>query len=597
MLERQEVAREDTWDETAVYRSLDDWEEAFAAIQPRAEEITRFRGSLGQSAATLREALELYYAQYRELEKLHTYAKLLSDVDIANSENLGHVQRTLNLASRMRTAASFLKPEILSIDPRRLEELMQDQQLADYRRALEVLIRHRPHTLSNDEERLLALGELALGAPDKIYTQLCNADMDFGSVKVSGEERALTHASYGVLIKHPERRVREETQTKYYAQYAQYKNTIAAALTGSYQKDVFLARAKNFSSCMARGIFDDNVSPDVYLNLIETVSKNLHSLHRYYKLRKRVLKLETQRLFDTYVPLVAEVDLTIPYKEAVSYIEKSLSPLGSEYTDVLRGGLTKWRWVDRYENKGKRSGAYSGGCYDSPPYILISYKEDDIRSMFTLAHEAGHSLHTYYSNRAQPYQYHSYSIFVAEVASTFNEALLSEHLQEKWKDDKSVLMYLINQQIDDIKATLHRQTMFAEFELKAHNIIEADKPLTIDVFSGIYRELLLKYFGDSVEIAGDDHLEFLRIPHFYWPFYVYKYATGISAALALAKRVKNGGSSERSDYLSFLSSGSSKDPLDALKDAGVDMASPEPIEQALARFAELVERLENLLPA
>ncbi|MCB0345142.1 MAG: oligoendopeptidase F [Bdellovibrionales bacterium] len=597
MIERKDVPASDTWNYQALYSNEAEWEAAFKALEAKSDTISSYKGRLGESADTLAEAFDLHYGQHRELDKIYTYTKLLSDVDISNSENLGRVQRATNLASKLSAASSFLRPELFEIPVDTLKQFMNAPKLAPYRHTLEALIRHRPHTLSNDEERLLVMAAQALSSPDKIYTQLANADMQFGTVQAGGKEHILTHGSYGVLIKNQDRAVRKDTQTKYYAQYEQFKNSTAAALTGSYQKDVFYTRARKFDSCLERGLFDDNIPTEVYTNLVDTISKNLDSLHRYYSVRKRLLGLEDQRLYDTYVPLVAEVDLTINYEEAVDYMCDALAPLGEEYTNILRRGLLDERWVDRYENKGKRSGAYSGGCYDSYPYILVSYKQDDIRSMFTLAHEAGHSMHSYYAHRAQPYHYSAYSIFVAEVASTFNEALLSAHLQEKFKDDKSVLIYLINQQIDDIKATMHRQTMFAEFELEAHKVIEQDLPLTVDVFSSIYEKLLTKYFGSSVIIEGNDRLEYSRIPHFYWSFYVYKYATGISAAIALADRVCSGGTAEREDYLNFLRAGSSQYPLEILKDAGVDMASPEPVEKTCQLFSQLVDKLETLIDA
>ncbi len=595
MIERKDVPTEDTWNHLALYPSIIEWEAALKALESRVNEILQFQGRLGESAETLAAALDLHYGLHRELDKVYTYTKLLSDVDVSNSENLGHVQRAANLAAKMAAAASYIRPELFEVPAEKLNEFMQADALKPYRHTLEALIRHRPHTLSNREEKLLAMSSQAMGTADKVYTQLCNSDMQFGSVKVAGKEVPLTHGSYGVLIKSYDRTVREETQQKYYAEYEQFKNSIAAALTGSYQKDVFYTRARNFESCLERGLFDDNMPTEVYTNLVDTISNNLDSLHRYYSLRGRLLGLNPQRLYDTYVPLVADVDLVISYDEAVQYLVDSLQPLGEEYTSILEKGLTVERWVDRYENKGKRSGAYSGGCFDSFPYILVSYKDDDIRSMFTLAHEAGHSMHSYYAHCTQPYQYSAYSIFVAEVASTFNEALLSAHLQEKFKDDRNVLIYLINQQIDDIKATMFRQTMFAEFELEAHKIIEEDRPLTVDVFSSVYESLLLKYFGDSVSIQGNDKLEYSRIPHFYWSFYVYKYATGISAAISLADRVTSGGDKEREDYLNFLKAGSSAYPLEILKNAGVDMTSPEPIQKTCKLFAELVDRLEQLM--
>ena len=467
--------------------------------------------------------------------------------------------------------------------------------LQDLKRMVLEIVRYRPHTLSKAEENLLALGSEVFGVSSKTFSQLNNADLKFGTVHVDGEEKSLTHGTFSLLLKNPNREVRKQTFEQYYKVFEDHKNTIAATLTGSIKGDVYLSQVKKHTSARERALFADNVELSVYDNLIETVSSNLTGLHKYYELRKRVLKLEEQRIYDTYVPLIPNVQKSHPYPLACQYVLDSLRPLGSDYVDVLRRGLTSERWVDVYENQGKRSGAYSSGCYDSAPYILMNYKEDSLNDIFTLTHEAGHSMHSFFSCKHQPYQDHGYTIFVAEVASTFNEQLLVKHLRELYQGDKAMLAFLINQQIDDIKSTLYRQTMFAEFEKIVHEIAESNQALNIDVYKEVYGKLLKKYFGPAVTIEDIDHLECLRIPHFYSAFYVYKYATGISAAISLSEQVLTGSDTERMRYLNFLQSGGSKYPLDLLKDAGVDMNSPQVVATALKKFDALVNELSTLV--
>lgn len=595
LVERAEVKLSDTWDLTAIYPSIDAWKADFVALENMAPQVAAFPGTLHQSAERLNEAVRLYLNMSRGLEKVYVYAHLKSDEDTANSTNLAYYEQSTNLYARLGSLWSFLTPELLTIPDAKLNEFLAHPALADVKRMITDILRYKPHTLSKDEENLLAMGTEVFGNADRIFSQLNNADLDFGSITVDGQERALTHGSYTVLLKHKDRAVRQQTFEKFYSVYDAHKNTIASALSGATKRDVYLSRARKFSSARSRALFGDNVSTDVYDNLISTVSDNLTPLHRYYELRKRLLGLPETRLFDTHVPLVPDMTVEHSYEEAAHLVVDSLHPLGKEYTDQLRAGLLEGKWVDRYENRGKRSGAYSSGSYDTPPYILMNYKHDNLHDVFTLAHEAGHSMHSLYSCKNQSYQDHGYTIFVAEVASTFNEQLLMKRLREIHRDNPAMMAYLVNQQIDDIKGTLYRQTMFAEFERRTHELAEANQPLTVDVFRSEYRTLLLKYFGPAVTISKAEELECLRIPHFYSAFYVYKYATGISAAIALAEQVTTGGDAARERYLSFLKGGCSKYPLELLRDAGVDMASPEPVKAALKLFDRLVTELERLL--
>jgi oligoendopeptidase F len=592
---REEVAEQDTWDLRPMYSTIEAWKADFEKIENDSRAVPAFSGTLGQSARRLGEAVALYLNLGRLLEKVYVFAHLQSDQDTANSENLGRLEQATNLYARISEQWSFFTPELLALPAEKIAEYLAASELQPYKRMLEEILRYKPHTLSKEEERLLAAGTEVFGTSEKVFSQLNNADLQFGSIQVNSEEKVLSHGSFTLLLKNPNREVRRKTFEQYYAVFDGHKNTIAATLAGSIKRDVFLAKVKNFPSAREKSLFSDNVGTEVYDNLIATVSDSLQPLHRYYELRKKLLGLDEMRIYDTYVPLVTDVSIRHSYEDACDLVVRSLQPLGEEYATVLREGLGRARWVDRFENKGKRSGGYSSGCYDSQPYILMNYKEDSLNDVFTLTHEAGHSMHSYYSCKHQPYQDHGCTIFVAEVASTFNEQLLARELKKKYTGDKRMLAFLINQQIDDIKSTLYRQTMFAEFEKLTHAAAENNEPLTVDTFRGLYRNLLSKYFGPSVNVTSIDELECFRIPHFYSAFYVYKYATGLSAAIALSQRVLGGGQAEREQYLGFLKSGGSKYPLELLKDAGVDMTTAAPISSAMKLFASLVDELSAVL--
>jgi oligoendopeptidase F len=453
--------------------------------------------------------------------------------------------------------------------------------------------RYKKHTLSRREERLLAMQSEMAGAVGRAFSQLSDSDMKFGKIKdEKGRTIELSHASYSTLLYSPSREVRKAAFHQYYDQFAAHENTLAATLGGSMQKDVYYAQARGYDSALSAALFPDNVPQTVYDSLIESVHRHLPALYRYYELRRKKMKLRTIHQYDTYVPILADLQKHYTWDEGVSLVLESLRPLGSEYCKNLRRGF-KSRWCDRYENVGKRSGAFSCGTFDGDPYILMNY-EGLLGDVFTLTHEAGHSMHSFYSSANQPYLYYDYVIFVAEVASTFNEQLLSRHLLAHATDDRQ-RAYLINRDIDAIRGTIIRQTMFAEFEKTAHAQIEAGEPPTVDSLKSIYRSLLENYFGPKFAIDDALSLECFRIPHFYRAFYVYKYATGLSAAIALAERVTAGGKSELNQYLGFLQGGCSKDPLDLLRDAGVDMETPEPVDLALGHFDRLVTELESLL--
>ncbi|MFC1891508.1 oligoendopeptidase F, partial [Thermodesulfobacteriota bacterium] len=553
-----------------------------------------FKDRLHESAEVLKALIEFDLSVSRELEKLYTFAHLKNDEDQSDQEYLGMYQRAVSLYTRHSEISSFIHPEIMSIDEELIQTFLNDESLQEYRLMLEKILRSRPHTLDGPMEELIAMTIEMAQAPRQVFSQLDNVDLKFGSIKdISGNEIELSHGNFSTFLINPERDIRKTAFHQYYKVYDEHKNSIAAALAGSLKSDIFYSRSRRFDSCREQALFPDKVPGAVYDNLVETVRSNLNPLFKYLDFRKNALDLDNLHFYDTYVPILSEVDIKTPYDQAVEHCLKSLSPLGHKYIDILKDGLSKG-WVDRYENRGKRSGAYSSGCYDSPPYILLNYEDENINSLYTLAHEAGHSMHSYLSRENQPYVYHDYTIFVAEVASTFNEALLSRYLLKEYKDNPRMKAYIINREIDNIRGTLFRQTMFAEFEHQIHLKAERNEPLTLDAMTNLYESLLKAYFGDHMVIDDVLQLECLRIPHFYSAFYVYKYATGISAAIALAQKVMSEGDSARNAYLSFLKLGSSKYPLDELKDAGVDMTSPEPIKAAIRYFEGLVVSLEEI---
>ena len=589
--DRKNIPAEHRWDLRPLFKDDQKWQALFDDVEQKLESYSNFRGRLKDSQADFRDAIVFDLSIRREIEKLNMYAHLKSDEDKSNQLYLGLHQRALNLATRASELSSFLTPEIQALPEDVVDTYLKDEAMREYRFYLQKILRYKPHTRNESEEQILAMSREVTHAPSQVFGQLDNVDLTFGTlVDEAGQDIELSHGNFSTFLISPRREIRRKAFFQYYQAYENHKHTLAATLVHSLKKDLFYARVRNFDNCRAMPLFVDDVSETVYDNLIETVKCHLTPLFKYLNFRKQVLGLKALHFYDTYVPLVRDVDFHMPYETAAEICADAIKPLGNEYANRLKAGLMEG-WVDRYENRGKRSGAYSSGCYDSPPYILLNYEENNINSLYTLIHEAGHSMHSHYANQNQPYQYHDYTIFVAEVASTFNEDLLSRYLLEYYKDDPQMKAYILNREIDNIRSTLFRQTMFAEFEQRTHNIIESNRPLTLDVITDCYRELLETYFGDTIVIDAALELECLRIPHFYSAFYVYKYATGVSAAIALAQKVMADGRSAREAYLNFLKLGGSKFPLDELLDAGVDMRSPEPVEQAIAHFAGLVDRL------
>ncbi|MBI3119365.1 MAG: oligoendopeptidase F, partial [Candidatus Hydrogenedentes bacterium] len=490
---------------------------------------------------------------------------------------------------------SYIAPEIQAIPKQKMTAFLKHPALAPYRFNLEKLLRYRPHILSEKEERVLAMQGEVSGSSSKVFGQLNDADLKFGFVvDEKGVKVELTQSSFRSLLESPKRSVRKESFDKFYKEYGDHAHTLAATLSGSVLQDVYHARVRNHDSALGAALFADKVPVSVYDNLIAAVRKNLDTVYHYLEVRQRTLRLRDLHAYDIFVPMVKTEAVRIPYTQAAETLDGALAPLGDEYRKTLKKGLLDGRWVDRYENQGKRSGAFSYGAYGSPPYIMMNYKEDVLDSMFTLAHEAGHSMHSHYSQRTQPYQYSHYTIFVAEVASTFNEQLLNQRLLDQASTKKERIR-LINREIDEIRGTIVRQTMFAEYEKVIHAIAEEGMPLTLEVLRAEYRKLLDAYFGPRFTLDEPLDLEGLRIPHFYSAFYVYKYATGLSAAIALSQRVLGGGEKERQRYLRFLGSGGSKFPLDLLRDAGVDLETPTPVAEAMSHFKQLVEELDELV--
>ena len=592
---RSRVKQADAWDLASLYADDQAWETDFAKWEKQIRRYAAYRGTLANSARQLATCLRFDVKFERAAERLGTYAFLKTTEDTADSNYQRMLGRYQHAASEAAQAASFIRPEILSIPTRKFQQLLRAPEIKPYRLMLERLARYKPHTLSDAEERLLAMQSEMADMANHAFRQLTDADLKFGSVKnEKGHTVELSHATFSALLHSPKRAVRRTAFRQYYDVFQKHENTLAATLSGSVQRDIYYAKARGYRSAREAALFPDNVPTSVYDSLIDAVRSRLPVLYRYFDLRRRKMRLKDIHHYDTYVPILSDLDQRRTWKQAVAVVLRSLEPLGDDYCRALRDGLTTARWCDRFPNRGKQSGAFSCGTFDGAPYILMNYQPEVLDHVFTLAHEAGHSMHSYYSARSQPFQYYDYVIFVAEVASTFNEQLLSRHLMQQARSDQQ-RAYLINRDIDAIRGTIIRQTMFAEFEKIIHALAESGEPLTVDCFQQEYSKLLEAYFGPDFTIDEQLKLECFRIPHFYRAFYVYKYATGLSAAIALSERVLHGGQAELNAYLAFLQGGCSKDPLDLLRDAGVDMAQPEPVLTALDRFETLVDQLDELL--
>ncbi|AXI08793.1 oligoendopeptidase F [Oceanobacillus zhaokaii] len=591
---RSEIAESLTWKLEDIFASDDQWSEELKSLQVAIPEVSKYQGKLGGSADTLFELLKLQDTLSERLGKLYTYSHMRYDQDTTNSfyqEMNSQAETVLTLAS---STMSFVVPEILAMDEGKIDAFLEEkEELRLYKKVLDEITRQRPHILSEREEVLLAEVSEPLSTASQTFSMLNNADLTFPSVKnEDGEEVDLTHGRYSKFLESKNRQVRKDAFKAMYDTYGKFKNTFASTLSGNVKVHNFSAKIRNYDSARQSALDNNNIPESVYDNLVEAVNEKLPLLHRYTKLRKKVLGLDELHMYDLYTSLVQDLDMKVSYDEAKEYVLKGLAPLGSEYSEILKEAFSN-RWIDVEENKGKRSGAYSSGAYGTNPYILLNW-QDDVNNTFTLAHELGHSVHSYYTRKSQPYRYGNYSIFVAEVASTCNEALLNEYLINNLDDEKQKL-YILNHFLEGFRGTVFRQTMFAEFEHDIHVRAQNGEALTADKLTEIYYELNKKYYGEDVVSDEEIGLEWARIPHFYYNYYVYQYATGYSAATSLANQILTEGESAVERYLNFLKAGSSDFPIEVLKKAGVDMTSKQPILNALDVFEEKLNEMEKIL--
>lgn len=592
---RNEVPAENRWNVEALYLNPESWKEDLLQAKgegkgPKWPELTKYKGRLHEASAVA-NLFDSYLNLQRKLEKLHTYAHLRLDEDLGNDTFKSDFGMISTLIHEFSLETSWIEPEFLTLSEEQFHKLIADSALTPYRFHLEKIGRMRPHTLSPSQEELMALSGKALDTSYRAFGALNNADLTFKpAVDSKGEEFPLSNGSYLSYLRSPDRTLRKTAFENLHKGYEMHVNTLCELIQGQVQSHLFVSRARKFNSCLEAALFPNQIEKSVYENLIASVRARLPLMHQYVTLRKKLLKLPDIHVYDLYVPLVEEAEANMDYKEAREAVVASVAPLGSKYQNELKKGLLEDRWVDVYENMRKRSGAYSSGCYDSMPYILMNY-QGTLNDVLTLAHEAGHSMHSLLSRTNQPYIYSQYPIFVAEVASTFNEQLLLKHLKTKAKSNRDQA-FLINYQIEGIRGTIFRQTMFAEFELQLHKWAEEGMPLTPALLKKYYIQLNKDYYGPDLALDSELEIEWARIPHFYYNFYVYQYATGLSAALALFQKAM-GDEKARDRYVEFLSSGGSKYPIDLLKVAGVDMKKPDAVNAALDYFETLLDDLKK----
>lgn len=598
-LTREEQERKypnDTWDLTTIFKNDEAFEEALKEVEGYLGKEEQFKGHLADSADTLCDALALEDEIGTKLEKVYVYAHLKQDQDTSNDKYTGFESRAHQLIIKISSAWSFLVPEILQIDEDKLQSFIEtNDNLKRYEFDLKLINEKRPHILDAEQERLLTEAQDALSTPSNVYGMFSNADLEFeDAVDKDGEKHPLTQGTFIKYLESDDRELRQSAYNNLYKAYGAYNNTLGSTLAGEVKKNVFNARTHNYKTARERALSNNHIPEEVYDNLVKTVYKYLPLLHRYTKLRKELLAVDELKMYDLYTPMVKDVKFEMPYEEAKEWMLKALEPMGEEYLDVVKEGLNN-RWVDVYENKGKRSGGYSSGAHLTNPFILLNWS-DTVSDLYTLIHEFGHSAHSYFSRKHQPSNSSDYSIFVAEVASTCNEALLSDYMDKHLDDERRLL--LLNQELERFRATLFRQTMFAEFEHKIHQIEEAGEPLTATRMNDEYAKLNKQYFGDVVETDDNISKEWSRIPHFYMNYYVYQYATGYSAAQSLSHQILTEGKPAVERYINeFLKKGSSNYPIEILKNAGVDMTSPEPIEQACEVFEQKLDTFEKLMKA
>ncbi len=582
---RNEIDDKFKWHLNDLFDTDELWQNSYDELNNSIALINSFRGKLND-LQILKQCLEKVYDIYEKLGRVYVYAQMKLHEDANNNFYQAMADKSDIIRVKIAAAASFIEPEILNLSEEQLKTFIESNNL--YAHFMENLLRMKKHILSPEIEKILTDATQLADAPDNIYSMLSNADMNFGKIKISdGKEIELTHGKFISLMESSERDVRRQAFNVYYDAYINQKNTIATIYSSSVKNDVFFARTRNFDSVLSKALFIHNIPENVYSNLIETVNEYLPDLHGYIDIRKKLLGLQELHMYDMYVPIVPEIDTQISFDEAKETVKKALQPLGNDYVAKLDEAFNSG-WIDVYENKGKRSGAYSWGAYGCHPFVLLNF-DGKIEDMFTLAHEMGHAMHSFYSWSNQPYIYADYTIFLAEIASTVNETLLMQYLL-KTTEDKKFKSYLINYFLEQFRRTLYRQTMFAEFEMQTHDMVQKDIPLTVDLLNKTYRDLNLKYHGKSVTLDEKSDIEWSRIPHFYNAFYVYQYATGYSSAIALSQKILSGDNS----YRKFLQSGSSNYSIEILKNAGVDMTTPAPIKSALEYFKELVEQMKKI---
>jgi oligoendopeptidase F len=589
---RSEAVVEYTWDLTTVFPANDDWEKAVATLEASLPELEALQGTIN-SASALLNVLKRRDDVDMQFNHLYTYAVHYRDSDSTNPAGQAMVERAGSLGARLGAALAFIEPEILATLQETISAWQREEPgLAVYEYALSELARKRPHVRSAEVENIVAQFGDVTRAPGEIFEILTDADLTFPTIeREDGEQVTLSHSRYGRFMRSADRRVRHDAFKQYYSSYQSIRNTLGTTLAAAVRTHLVNARVHKYASSLEAALKPNDIPLAVYHNLIATIDANLPRLHRYMRVRKKIMGLDDLRVYDLYAPLVPDADVIVPYTEATQTVLAGFAPLGGEYGDIVRRSFGS-RWIDVYENVGKRSGAYSGGAYTTAPYILLNW-QDRLDDVFTLAHELGHSLHSFFTRRTQPYVYGNYTTFVAEVASTLNEALLTDYLL-KTRDDVPLRKHLIVQQLEDIRTTIIRQTMFATFELDIHTRAEAGEALTTDALSKSYFDLVARYHGPEVTLDDEIALEWARIPHFYFNFYVFQYATGLSAALALSKKILSEGQPAVDRYLKFLSTGSSRSSIDMLRDAGVDMATPQPVQSAMDKFDQLLDELEAL---
>lgn len=591
---RSEVKEEYTWDLSAMFVSKEAWEEQLAVCQSLTGELEAFEGKVTASAKNLLTVLEKSADAEQKLELAFSYAERLFDQDQKNTAHQAMSQRMHTLYTDYSSRTAFIVPEILAADTELLEQYLNEEpELALYRGQIKEIQRRKAHSLSAEMEKLVAMtGEMAQ-VPVQVFSIISNADMAYPQITdENGETVRLSHGNFVPLEESADRRVRKDAFENFYSVYRQFANTLAGLYNGQVKQQIFYAKARNYPSTLEAAVDANNVPSKVYYNLVETVNKNMDKMHRYVRLRKKCLGVDELHMYDIYTPIIADVAKKIPFEEAKETVLKALAPLGEDYVSKVKEGFES-RWLDVYENEGKRSGAYSAGAYGTHPYVLLNHN-DTLDNMFTLAHEMGHAMHSYYSNENQPYIYAGYKIFVAEVASTCNEILLMEYLLANTEDQKE-RAYLLNHYLDSFKGTVYRQTMFAEYEMRSNAMVENGENLTAENLCALYLELNKKYYGPDMVSDEEISYEWARIPHFYYNFYVYQYATSFSAAVAIAHEILEKGAPAVERYKEFLSGGCSKSPVELLKMVGINMEEATPIQNALDVFGEVLDEIETLI--